>query len=31
MIALRGPPTDFDAWEQMRARNWGWRDVLPTF
>jgi 5-(hydroxymethyl)furfural/furfural oxidase len=31
MIALRGLPSDFDAWEQMGARNWGWRDVLPTF
>jgi choline dehydrogenase-like flavoprotein len=31
MIALRGLSTDYDAWEQMGARNWGWRDVLPTF
>ena len=31
MIALRGLPTDYDGWEQMGARNWGWRDVLPTF
>ena len=31
MIALRGLPSDYDAWEQMGARNWGWRDVLPTF
>jgi len=31
MIALRGLPTDYEAWEQMGARNWGWRDVLPTF
>jgi len=31
MIALRGLPTDYDAWEQMGARNWGWGDVLPTF
>jgi choline dehydrogenase-like flavoprotein len=31
MIALRGLPSDFDAWERMGARNWGWRDVLPTF
>src|SRR6201998_2884769 len=31
MIALRGLPSDYDVWEQMGARNWGWRDVLPTF
>jgi 5-(hydroxymethyl)furfural/furfural oxidase len=31
MIALRGMPSDYDTWEQMGARNWGWRDVLPTF
>jgi choline dehydrogenase-like flavoprotein len=31
MIALRGQPSDYDAWEQMGARHWGWRDVLPTF
>jgi 5-(hydroxymethyl)furfural/furfural oxidase len=31
MIALRGLPTDYDAWEQLGARHWGWRDVLPTF
>jgi choline dehydrogenase-like flavoprotein len=31
MIALRGLPSDFDGWEQMGARNWGWRDVLPIY
>jgi 5-(hydroxymethyl)furfural/furfural oxidase len=31
MIALRGLPSDYDVWEQMGARNWGWRDVVPTF
>jgi 5-(hydroxymethyl)furfural/furfural oxidase len=31
MIALRGLPSDYDVWEQMGARNWSWRDVLPTF
>ena len=31
MIALRGLPTDYDGWERMGARNWGWHDVLPTF
>ena len=31
MIALRGLPSDYDGWEAMGARNWGWRDVLPYF
>src|SRR5262245_41618431 len=31
MIALRGLPSDYDGWEQMGARNWGWRDVEPHF
>ena len=31
MIALRGLPSDYDTWEAMGARNWGWRDVLPYF
>jgi choline dehydrogenase-like flavoprotein len=31
MIALRGMPDDYDGWERVGARNWGWRDVLPTF
>lgn len=31
MIALRGLASDYDGWEQAGARNWGWRDVLPTF
>jgi 5-(hydroxymethyl)furfural/furfural oxidase len=31
MIALRGLPSDYDAWEAKGARNWGWRDVLPYF
>jgi 5-(hydroxymethyl)furfural/furfural oxidase len=31
MIALRGLPSDYDAWEAMGARNWSWRDVLPYF
>jgi 5-(hydroxymethyl)furfural/furfural oxidase len=31
MIALPGLPADYDGWEQMGARNWGWRDVQPTF
>ena len=31
MIALRGLPSDYEAWDRMGARNWGWQDVLPTF
>jgi 5-(hydroxymethyl)furfural/furfural oxidase len=31
MIALRGVPSDYERWEQMGARNWGWRDVLPAY
>jgi choline dehydrogenase-like flavoprotein len=31
MIALRGLPTNYAAWESIGARNWGWHDVLPTF
>jgi 5-(hydroxymethyl)furfural/furfural oxidase len=31
MIALRGLPSDYDAWEAMGARHWGWADVLPCF
>ena len=31
MIALRGLPSDYNAWEAMGARDWGWRDVAPYF
>ncbi len=31
MIALRGLPSDYDAWERQGAAGWGWRDVLPYF
>jgi 5-(hydroxymethyl)furfural/furfural oxidase len=31
MLALRGLPSDYDAWEEAGARNWGWHNVLPTF
>jgi choline dehydrogenase-like flavoprotein len=31
MIALRGLPSDYDGWEAMGARDWGWRDVAPYF
>ena len=29
MVALRGTPDDYDAWEESGAAGWGWRDVLP--
>ncbi|MDR5822235.1 MULTISPECIES: GMC family oxidoreductase N-terminal domain-containing protein [unclassified Caballeronia] len=31
MIYIRGQHEDFDDWEALGARGWGWRDVLPFF
>jgi choline dehydrogenase-like flavoprotein len=31
MIALRGLPSDYDAWEAMGVPGWGWGDVAPYF
>ena len=31
MVALRGIPEDYDEWEQLGARGWAWKDVLPYF
>jgi len=31
MVALRGIPEDYDEWEALGARGWGWNDVLPYF
>lgn len=31
MISLRGLATDYDRWEAMGAKGWGWRDVEPAF
>jgi 5-(hydroxymethyl)furfural/furfural oxidase len=31
MIALRGIPEDYDEWEKLGARGWGWNSVLPFF
>src|ERR1035437_10254562 len=31
MVALRGTPHDYDTWEQLGARGWGWENVLPYF
>lgn len=29
--ALRGMPSDYDAWAEAGADGWGWKDVLPIF
>ena len=31
MVALRGTPDDYDEWERLGAKGWGWKDVLPCF
>ncbi|MBN8994026.1 MAG: choline dehydrogenase [Rhizobiales bacterium] len=31
LVYVRGHALDFDAWEEMGARNWAYRDVLPYF
>ena len=31
MWALRGPPSDYDAWAAAGARGWAYDDVLPFF
>lgn len=31
MIAMRGQAADYDGWEALGLRGWGWRDVLPHF
>ena len=31
MVALRGVPQDYDAWEAAGATGWGWAGVLPYF
>jgi choline dehydrogenase len=31
LVYVRGHPLDFDAWEEMGARGWAYRDVLPYF
>lgn len=30
-VALRGSPADYDRWEELGARGWNWRSVLPYF
>ncbi|MEQ8956113.1 MAG: GMC family oxidoreductase N-terminal domain-containing protein [Gammaproteobacteria bacterium] len=31
MIYMRGQANDYDYWESLGNRGWGWRDVLPIF
>lgn len=31
LVYIRGNPMDFDHWEEMGARGWAYRDVLPYF
>jgi 5-(hydroxymethyl)furfural/furfural oxidase len=31
MVALRGIPDDYDAWDRVGVRGWAWSDVLPYF
>jgi choline dehydrogenase-like flavoprotein len=31
LVFLRGAPSDYDSWEALGAKGWGYRDVLPYF
>lgn len=31
LIVIRGQHEDYDGWEALGNRGWGWRDVLPYF
>jgi len=31
MIYMRGQAADYDQWQQMGLKGWGWNDVLPYF
>ena len=31
LVFLRGSPSDYDGWEALGARGWGYKDVLPYF
>jgi choline dehydrogenase len=30
-VAVRGAPRDYDRWQELGARGWGWTDVRPVF
>ena len=31
LLYVRGQPQDYDRWQQMGNKGWGWDDVLPLF
>ena len=31
LVFLRGDPSDYDGWEALGAKGWGYQDVLPYF
>ena len=31
LVFLRGDPSDYDGWQRLGAKGWGYRDVLPYF
>ena len=31
MLYTRGNPADYDRWEKMGAKGWGWKEVFPYF
>jgi len=31
LLYVRGQPADFDEWEALGARGWGWRDILRCY
>lgn len=31
MFYIRGQPEDYDEWETLGAKGWGWKDIAPCF